>query len=624
MAEFIQFKQPISVASTIKVDGVELGLNAFTDTTIPTNNNTLTNGAGYITSSSTNTLTNKSGNISQWTNDSKYITSYVNTTYTAGSGLALTGTVFSNTAPNVVQTTVSGNAGSATVLQTARNIAGVSFDGSANISLDNKNITNGAGYITSYVNTTYSAGAGLALTGTVFSNTNIITDNKQLLNGAGYTTNTGTTTPSNTQTFTNKSGNISQWTNDSGYKTTDNNTTYSAGSGITLTGTVFSNAAPNVVQTTVSGNAGSATKLQNARTIAGVSFDGTANIALNNANITNGAGYTSNTGTVTGTVSASESSNTIAQRTSNGYLHASYFNGSGTFSTSGIASGMKLFTGTNGSDSYGRSYTAAAARLALNVADGATNVTNNNQISNGRGYTTNTGTTTASNSQTFTNKGGNISQWTNDSGYKTTDNNTTYTAGSGLALTGTVFSNTSPNVVQTTVSGNAGTATRLQTARTIAGVSFDGSANIALDNKTIANGAGYTTNTGDITGVTAGNGLTGGGASGSVTVSMSGSYTGSFTATGNLTAYSDERLKSNVETIPNALEKVNALRGVSFDKDGERGLGVIAQEVEKVLPELVLDGEEYKSVAYGNMVGVLIEAIKELTKEVEDLKKQIK
>jgi len=178
--------------------------------------------------------------------------------------------------------------------------------------------------------------------------------------------------------------------------------------------------------------------------------------------------------------------------------------------------------------------------------------------------------------------------------------------------------------VQTTVSGNAGTATRLQTARTIAGVSFDGSANIALDNKTIANGSGYTTNTGDITGVTAGNGLTGGGASGSVTVSMSGSYTGSFTATGNLTAYSDERLKSNVETIPNALEKVNALRGVSFDKDGERGLGVIAQEVEKVLPELVLDGEEYKSVAYGNMVGVLIEAIKELTKEVEDLKKQIK
>ena len=102
------------------------------------------------------------------------------------------------------------------------------------------------------------------------------------------------------------------------------------------------------------------------------------------------------------------------------------------------------------------------------------------------------------------------------------------------------------------------------------------------------------------------------------------SVTGNFVASGNVTAYSDERLKTNIETIPNALEKVNALRGVTFDKDGERGLGVIAQEVEKVLPEVVLEGEEYKSVAYGNIVGVLIEAVKELTKEVEDLKKQLK
>jgi len=84
MAEFIEFKQPISVASTIMVDGVELGLNAFTDTTIPTNNNTLTNGAGYITSTSTNTLTNKSGNISQWTNDSGYITNAGDNNYVDG------------------------------------------------------------------------------------------------------------------------------------------------------------------------------------------------------------------------------------------------------------------------------------------------------------------------------------------------------------------------------------------------------------------------------------------------------------------------------------------------------------------------------------------------------------
>ena len=62
------------------------------------------------------------------------------------------------------------------------------------------------------------------------------------------------------------------------------------------------------------------------------------------------------------------------------------------------------------------------------------------------------------------------------------------------------------------------------------------------------------------------------------------------------------------------------MRGVSFTKDDKKGSGVIAQELEKVAPELVHDGE-YKSVAYGNTVGYLIEAIKELKTEIEELKK---
>ena len=88
---------------------------------------------------------------------------------------------------------------------------------------------------------------------------------------------------------------------------------------------------------------------------------------------------------------------------------------------------------------------------------------------------------------------------------------------------------------------------------------------------------------------------------------------GNWTAVGNVTAYSDERLKKNIKTISNALETVKKLRGVSFvrkDFDG-KGIGVIAQEIEQVLPEVVVDGE-YKSVSYGNIVGLLIEAIKEL------------
>ena len=95
---------------------------------------------------------------------------------------------------------------------------------------------------------------------------------------------------------------------------------------------------------------------------------------------------------------------------------------------------------------------------------------------------------------------------------------------------------------------------------------------------------------------------------------------GALTATGDITAFSDERLKSDIETIDNALDKVMNMRGVSYIKQAEKGIGVIAQEVEKVLPEVVTDGE-YKSVAYGNIVGVLIEAIKEQQKQIDELKK---
>jgi len=99
---------------------------------------------------------------------------------------------------------------------------------------------------------------------------------------------------------------------------------------------------------------------------------------------------------------------------------------------------------------------------------------------------------------------------------------------------------------------------------------------------------------------------------------------GSFTATGNITAYSDERLKENVQTIEGALDKVSQMRGVTYNykselNDGQRGTGVIAQEMQQVMPEVVQDGE-YLSVAYGNIVGVLIEAVKELKAELDQCK----
>ena len=102
---------------------------------------------------------------------------------------------------------------------------------------------------------------------------------------------------------------------------------------------------------------------------------------------------------------------------------------------------------------------------------------------------------------------------------------------------------------------------------------------------------------------------------------------GALSATGDVIAYSDRRVKENIKTIDNALDKVTKLRGVSYNRtdseDTTDKIGVIAQEVIDVLPEVVTYGEsdDRYSVSYGNMAGIFIEAIKELKAEIEELKK---
>jgi hypothetical protein len=99
--------------------------------------------------------------------------------------------------------------------------------------------------------------------------------------------------------------------------------------------------------------------------------------------------------------------------------------------------------------------------------------------------------------------------------------------------------------------------------------------------------------------------------------------TGTLTAT-DINSTSDINLKENIRPIENSLDKVLQINGVEFDwKDNQQSsMGVIAQEIEKVFPSLVKTAEN-KSVNYNGLVGVLIEAMKEQQKQIEELKKLI-
>ena len=106
--------------------------------------------------------------------------------------------------------------------------------------------------------------------------------------------------------------------------------------------------------------------------------------------------------------------------------------------------------------------------------------------------------------------------------------------------------------------------------------------------------------------------------------------TGNIVVSGTVTANSDARLKTNIKTIENALNKVLSLRGVEYDRvdSGDHQIGLIAQEVEKIIPQVVYPKQpapdyETKSVSYQNIVGLLIEAIKEQDKRIIELERKL-
>lgn len=106
------------------------------------------------------------------------------------------------------------------------------------------------------------------------------------------------------------------------------------------------------------------------------------------------------------------------------------------------------------------------------------------------------------------------------------------------------------------------------------------------------------------------------GAAGTVT------FTGSVDAV-DFNSTSDARLKTEITSIESGLEKISQMRGVTFKIHEKPSAGVVAQELEKVIPAAVRSGDDgYKSVNYNAVIGYLIEAVKELQEEVNTLKGQ--
>ena len=304
-------------------------------------------------------------------------------------------------------------------------------------------------------------------------------------------------------------------------------------------------------------------------------------------------------------------------------------------------------------------------------------ITNNNQLSNGAGYTTNTGTTTASNSQTFTNKtwnGASIAQGylTGQSGTNTGDQSSVSGSSgscSGNAASATILATTRAiggvnfngssaiNLPGVNTAGNQDTSGTAAVATAVGLTQADNNAETRLlftvatanGSGPIYHSAGVTCNSGTntITATTFNGALNGSatGLSGSPTVDLNNltcdqigvnvavnGTDGRIDAGNDIVAFSssDMTLKENIIAIPNALDKVLSLGGYTFDWKKEReeehgytgsDIGVLAQEVEQVLPSAVRDNcYGNKSVRYEKLIPLLVQSIKELKSELDDLK----
>ena len=234
-----------------------------------------------------------------------------------------------------------------------------------------------------------------------------------------------------------------------------------------------------------------------------------------------------------------------------------------------------------------------------------------------------------------------------------TDTNTTYSAGTGISLSGTTFSNSGVTSIvagsNVSISGGTGAVTITSTDTN---TTYSAGSNMSLSGTTFsATNTTYSVGDGGLTqnnftnalkskldGIAASATNTTQGYVSGDNVSLgtlsasTGTFSGAITSTGDITAFysSDIALKENISPISQALQKVGLISGYEFDwkdhKDpqviGEgHDVGILAQEVEKVLPEVVITRDNgKKAVNYQKIIPLLIESIKELKTELDELK----
>ena len=320
------------------------------------------------------------------------------------------------------------------------------------------------------------------------------------------------------------------------------------------------------------------------------------------------------------TISSSASSGTVVLRNASGYIFGNYINMTGTFSNFASGGTMGMFTGTNGSDNYGRSWTAAQARALLNVEDGAqvnssnsstftvtANNSNNETVypifvdgaTGSQGAETDTGlfynpSTGKLTSESLSSKGG--SSGTSSKG-GVLNLSTKDTAVLENDILGTIE-------FQAPEEANGGDSRFVAAEiRAVAEQSFTNTQNNSKFEFLMSRGTALTSTTAP-----------------KVTIFSSGTVRGN-----NFEISSDRRLKSEIKPIKEGLEVIKQFTSYNYIKGGEKESGFIAQEVQKVLPHTVSEDEKgMLSMNDRGVVAHMHKAILELEKRLMSIEEKLK